>query len=958
MKKVSLVAVIGLALAGPGRTAPVFQSAVPFTRVVIDATSPADPWLKAVGDINGDGQPDVVVGSGRPGTLVWYSWPNWTETVIATGGYSSDSGSAVGDIDGDGDLDVVAGPVWFRNPMPAGNPAAGPWVGQSMGSSGAHDVDLGDLDRDGMLDVVARGHSPSPVAIFRQSSPTSWTTRSIATPAGEGVTLADVDLDGDLDIVVNGVWYENSGDVMGGPWTSHTFAPAAWTETFVDVRVGDLNADGRPDIVMVPSETGYRASWFEGPASPRTSGPWVEHVIDAGPLNKTHSVEIADIDLDGRVDLVASEYEGARRLLVYRNGGGAVPTWTPQVVGTTGLHNVVIADVGRDGDIDIIGVHAWGVVPVELWENQLRSAPAPYKILSFSKTNGFRHSSIPFANSAMQALGAANRFTVDLTEDSTQFNDLNLAQYRAVVFNNTAGDVLDAAQEAAFQRYIRAGGGFVGIHNAANTETAWPWYGQLVGAFYMTEINDQAMRLQVLSGSHPSTLGLPSLWTRFDEAYNFNVNPRTNGAIVLVNLDETSVTGGAMGADHPYSWYHAFDGGRAWYCVGGAQDASFSETYFRSHLLGGIQYAAGLSSAPSLPSVTVTATDANAGETAPNPGTFTVTRTGSTASALTVNYALSGTAGSGDYAALPGSVTIAASSSTATVTVMPADDTAVEPAETAILTVTSGTGYAVGTPASATVTIADNDTAANTVTVQATDASASEAGPATGTFTLSRSGSTASALTVNFTVTGSASSGPDYAAIGTSVTIGTGSASATVTVTPVDDSAVESNETVILTVTSGTGYTVGTPASATVTIADNDASPDADADGLPDAWELQYWTSINAQGGTGDPDLDNLTNAQEYAQGTDPTNPDSDADGMADGWEVQYGFNPASAADGSQDADGDGFSNSQEFQGGSNPNDPLSVPAQASGSGGGGCGATGLEPLLLGLLLALPRRRR
>jgi len=130
----------------------------------------------------------------------------------------------------------------------------------------------------------------------------------------------------------------------------------------------------------------------------------------------------------------------------------------------------------------------------------------------------------------------------------------------------------------------------------------------------------------------------------------------------------------------------------------------------------------------------------------------------------------------------------------------------------------------VGSPNSATVTIISDDAALPTVTVTANDATATEAGPTTGQFTISRTGATTSALTVNYAVSGSATSGSDYSSIGTSVKIPAGSASKTITVTPINDTAVESDETVVLTLSSNAAYTVGSPNSATVTITSDDAA--------------------------------------------------------------------------------------------------------------------------------------
>ena len=233
---------------------------------------------------------------------------------------------------------------------------------------------------------------------------------------------------------------------------------------------------------------------------------------------------------------------------------------------------------------------------------------------------------------------------------------------------------------------------------------------------------------------------------------------------------------------------------------------------------------------PPLPTVTVTASDAAAAETAPDSGTFTIARTGDTTSALTVSYTLDGTAENGtDYQQLETSVTIPAGSSSAIVTVTPIDDSIVETNETVILTLSANEAYIVASPDSATVTIADNDEPppppAPIVTVTASDAAASETGPDSGTFTVTRTGDTTSALTVNYTLNGTAQNGTDYQQLGSSVTIPAGSTSAVVTVTPIDDSIAETNETVILTLSTNAAYTVGSPEHATVTIVDNDQPP-------------------------------------------------------------------------------------------------------------------------------------
>jgi hypothetical protein len=224
------------------------------------------------------------------------------------------------------------------------------------------------------------------------------------------------------------------------------------------------------------------------------------------------------------------------------------------------------------------------------------------------------------------------------------------------------------------------------------------------------------------------------------------------------------------------------------------------------------------------PAVSIVASDPNAAETGLDPGQFTVSRTGLTSGDLTVNYAVSGTAGSGtDYATIGTSVVIPSGASTAVMNVTPIQDTTNEGPETVIVTLSSSPNYSVGTPSSATVTIADDDR--STVTIVATDPVASETPGNTGTFTITRTAPTTGTLTVTFAVTGTATSGTDFTSLGTSVSFAANQASKTLTVTPVNDSAAEGDETVVVTLSSGSTYAVGSPNSASVTIQDNDVPP-------------------------------------------------------------------------------------------------------------------------------------
>ncbi|TDC60799.1 DUF1080 domain-containing protein, partial [Micromonospora sp. KC207] len=254
------------------------------------------------------------------------------------------------------------------------------------------------------------------------------------------------------------------------------------------------------------------------------------------------------------------------------------------------------------------------------------AADAPYEVLVFSKTAGFRHDSIAVGTQAIRELGAANSFTVTATEDAAQFTTANLARFRAVIFLNTTGDVLNNTQQAAFEAYIGSGGGYVGVHSAADTEYNWPFYGNLVGAWFASHPAIQQARVKVEDRAHAATAHLGPTWTRTDEWYDYRTNARST-AHVLASLDESSYSGGAMGGDHPHAWCKTYSGGRSFYTGGGHTQSSYSEPAFRAHLLGGIRYAAGRTKADCRPETGYTAlyNGSTTGWTQAGPGGFTNT---------------------------------------------------------------------------------------------------------------------------------------------------------------------------------------------------------------------------------------------------------------------------------------------------------------------------------------------
>ena len=215
--------------------------------------------------------------------------------------------------------------------------------------------------------------------------------------------------------------------------------------------------------------------------------------------------------------------------------------------------------------------------------------PAQPKVLVFSKTNGYRHESIEAGIEAIKKLGAENHFSVDATEDSLDINDQKLSGYQSIIFLSTTMKVLGEPEEKALQNFIHKGGGFVGIHAAADTEYEWPWYGRMVGAYFASHPKQQKAKLSVTNVQHASTKHLPKTWERFDEWYNYK--NRNADVKVLLTIDESSYEGGKEGAYHPMAWFHSFEGGRVFYTALGHTDESYKEEAFLKHVLGGIHYA-------------------------------------------------------------------------------------------------------------------------------------------------------------------------------------------------------------------------------------------------------------------------------------------------------------------------------------------------------------------------------
>jgi type 1 glutamine amidotransferase len=214
----------------------------------------------------------------------------------------------------------------------------------------------------------------------------------------------------------------------------------------------------------------------------------------------------------------------------------------------------------------------------------------PLRILVYSRTVTFRHDTIESGRDAIAEIARRHDGTLESTEDPLQLAAA-LARVDVVVFLMTTGDVLEDAQQTQLEAFVRNGGGFVGVHSAADTEYDWPFYETLNGAWFADHPAIQPATLVRESADHPAVSFLPATWQRTDEWYNFRTNPR--GKVqVLLRLDETSYSGGTMGGDHPIVWAHTIDRGRALYTALGHTQESWREPLFLQHIEAALLWAA------------------------------------------------------------------------------------------------------------------------------------------------------------------------------------------------------------------------------------------------------------------------------------------------------------------------------------------------------------------------------
>lgn len=387
----------------PGQGAEAASGGAPFREEVIDPEGPNAPWGKAVGDINGDGLIDIVIGGHRPryltlferglrklgfepgkdrvGELVWYENPGWQRHLVSEH-FSIRTEMEVADLNADGRNDIVAvtdqGLVWLEN---------GDWTPHLVDPAKFHDVEVADLDGDGQPELVVRNQSlfgyanGNFVRVFQRDGDGAWQSRDLPVPHGEGLVVVDMNNDRAPDIVVNGVWLASPGaDVLHQPWLPIHYTLGAggeplwqWDDTFISTA--DLNQDGYRDILLSPAEEAgehYDIAWLINPG-PSGDG-WRKQVVAQGVESVHHFVAAADADGDGDMDVLTAEMnqgEGDNPVSVYWNEPGG---WREDILSHDAGHSLRAVDIDGDFDVDLIGTN-WEIrnyqeaYPVRIWRN-------------------------------------------------------------------------------------------------------------------------------------------------------------------------------------------------------------------------------------------------------------------------------------------------------------------------------------------------------------------------------------------------------------------------------------------------------------------------------------------------------------------------------------------------------------------------------------------------------------
>ncbi len=221
----------------------------------------------------------------------------------------------------------------------------------------------------------------------------------------------------------------------------------------------------------------------------------------------------------------------------------------------------------------------------------------PISVLVFSKTAGYWHASISSGLKMLSDQSKKQNWVITATEDASLFRDGFLDRFDVVVFLNPTGDAICDEGQAAFERFMKKGKGFVGIHAAADFEYEWAFYGDLVGAYFKSHPPKQKATVIFENLDHPAMKPFEGMktYTTVDEWYSFKENPRPK-VNVLARLDESTIKKAGnsdwqMG-DHPLIWWNDKDGIRSFYTVFGHTHEAFQDELIIEHITNAINWAA------------------------------------------------------------------------------------------------------------------------------------------------------------------------------------------------------------------------------------------------------------------------------------------------------------------------------------------------------------------------------